>query len=306
MKRCIESKLMLNWEKCHFKETEDIVLGHKISRDGIEVDRAKIDTISRHPPPTSVKCVTSLPRHAGFYRRFIRDFSKITRPITRLLEKDVAFDFDADFLKAFEFLKGQLIRDKKGVENVAVDHFSRLKDPKREEIRKDDIGDKFPHESLMMVRMRSGGQGHELSAKEEVFHRRPPLHMGCAVFVSCRRQSSVEEVEKALERYDVTHQLSTAYHPQTSGKVENANRGVKRILEKMVGKNQKDWSDKLDDALWAFRTTFKMPIGTTPFRMVYDKVCHLPVELEHMKCRRDPKAAAANEMLHGRFIGTFY
>ncbi|XP_076936759.1 uncharacterized protein LOC143604045 [Bidens hawaiensis] len=88
-------------------------------------------------------------------------------------------------------------------------------------------------------------------------------------------------MEKALARYGVTHRISTTYHPQTSGQVENAKRGVKRILEKTVGKNRKDWSDKLDDALSAFRTAFKTHIRTTPFRMVYGKVCNLPVELEH-------------------------
>ncbi|XP_076907450.1 uncharacterized protein LOC143563902 [Bidens hawaiensis] len=90
---------------------------------------------------------------------------------------------------------------------------------------------------------------------------------------------------KTLARYGVTHRLSTAYHPQTSRQVENANRGIKRILEKTVNKNRKDWSDKLDDALWAFRTAFKTLIGTTPFRMVYGKTCHLPVELEHRAYR---------------------
>ncbi|XP_076933012.1 putative mitochondrial protein AtMg00860 [Bidens hawaiensis] len=88
---------------------EDIVLEHKISLDDIEVDRAKIDTISRLPPPISVKYVRSFLRHAGFNLRFIREFSKITQPMTRLLEKDITFDFDADCLKAFEFLKGQLV-----------------------------------------------------------------------------------------------------------------------------------------------------------------------------------------------------
>ncbi|KAM0024617.1 putative nucleotidyltransferase, Ribonuclease H [Helianthus debilis subsp. tardiflorus] len=88
-------------------------------------------------------------------------------------------------------------------------------------------------------------------------------------------------MEKALARYGVTHRLSTAYHPQTSGQVENANRGVKRILEKTVGKSRKDWSEKFDDALWAFRTAYKTPLGMTPFMIMYGKACHLPVELEH-------------------------
>ncbi|GJT61481.1 reverse transcriptase domain-containing protein [Tanacetum coccineum] len=82
-------------------------------------------------------------------------------------------------------------------------------------------------------------------------------------------------------KYEVTHRLSTAYHPQTSGQVEVSNCGLKRILERTIGENRASWSNKLDDALWAFRTAFKTPIGCTPYKLVYGKACHLPIELEH-------------------------
>nr|GFA96924.1 reverse transcriptase domain-containing protein [Tanacetum cinerariifolium] len=88
------------------------------------------------------------------------------------------------------------------------------------------------------------------------------------------------QVEVML-KYGVTHRLSTAYHPQTSGHVEVSNRGLKRILERTIGENRASWSDKLDDALWAFRTAYKTPIGCTPYKLVYGKACHLPIELEH-------------------------
>ncbi|GJU28913.1 reverse transcriptase domain-containing protein [Tanacetum coccineum] len=86
---------------------------------------------------------------------------------------------------------------------------------------------------------------------------------------------------RVMSKYGVTHRLSTPYHPQTSGQVEVTNRGLKRILERTVGENRASWSDKLDDALWAFRTAYKTPIGCTPYKLVYGKACHLPVELEH-------------------------
>nr|GEU89480.1 reverse transcriptase domain-containing protein [Tanacetum cinerariifolium] len=84
-----------------------------------------------------------------------------------------------------------------------------------------------------------------------------------------------------MSKYEVTHHLSTAYHPQTSGRVEVTNRGLKRILERTVGENRALWSNKLEVALWAFRTAFKTPIGCTPYRLVYENSCHLPLELEH-------------------------
>ncbi|GJW13341.1 putative reverse transcriptase domain-containing protein [Tanacetum coccineum] len=89
------------------------------------------------------------------------------------------------------------------------------------------------------------------------------------------------QMEKAMKRYGVVHQFSTAYHPQTNGHVKNTNRAIKCILEKTIRNNRKDWSYKLDDALLAFQTAFKIPLGTTPFRIIYGKGCHLPVELEH-------------------------
>ena len=108
--RCEETNLVLNWEKCHFMVTEGIVLGHKISQRGIEVDDAKVDTIAKLPLPSSVKSIRSFLGHVGFYRRFIKDFSKIARPLTRLLEKDVSFYFDVECLQAFELLKEKLTK----------------------------------------------------------------------------------------------------------------------------------------------------------------------------------------------------
>ncbi|GKB73839.1 reverse transcriptase domain-containing protein [Tanacetum coccineum] len=93
LKRCEDTNLCLNWEKSHFMVKEGIVLGHKISKNGIEVDKAKVDVIAKLPHPTTVKGIRSFLGHAGFYRRFIQDFLKIARPMTRLLEKDTLFFF---------------------------------------------------------------------------------------------------------------------------------------------------------------------------------------------------------------------
>ncbi|GJY90288.1 reverse transcriptase domain-containing protein, partial [Tanacetum coccineum] len=127
-----------------------------------------------------------------------------------------------------------IIRDKKGAENLAADHLSRLENPTKMFSRTRKLPKHFLSRPLVML------------------------------------------------KYGVTHRLSIAYHPQTSGQVEVSNHGLKRILERTVGKNRASWSNKLDDALWAFRTAFKTPIGCTPYKLVYAKACHLPIELEHM------------------------
>ncbi|GJR08824.1 reverse transcriptase domain-containing protein [Tanacetum coccineum] len=105
---CKDAHLVLNWEKCHFMVKEGIVLGHKVSGVGLEVKKVKIDVISKLPPPTNIKGVRSFLGHAGFYRRFIKDFLKIARPLTKLLEKVTLFEFNDECQKAFELLKEKL------------------------------------------------------------------------------------------------------------------------------------------------------------------------------------------------------
>ena len=89
--------------------TEGIVLRHRISAVGLEVDQAKVSIIKTLLPPTTVKGIRSFLGHVGFYRRFIRDFSKIARPLCRLLEKDTKFNFDAAYQSSFEDIKSRFV-----------------------------------------------------------------------------------------------------------------------------------------------------------------------------------------------------
>nr|GEW52151.1 reverse transcriptase domain-containing protein [Tanacetum cinerariifolium] len=108
LQRCEDTNLSLNWEKSHFMVKEGIVLGHKISKNEIEVDKAKIDVIAKLPHPTTVKGIRCFLGHTGFYRRFIQDFSKISRPMTHLLKKNTPFIFFEDCIQAFQTLKKKL------------------------------------------------------------------------------------------------------------------------------------------------------------------------------------------------------
>nr|GEX43891.1 reverse transcriptase domain-containing protein [Tanacetum cinerariifolium] len=204
-------------------------------------------------------------------------------------------------LQEFDFK----VLDTKGAENLAADHLSRLENPYENVLDPKEINETFPLETLSMVTFRGDSsapwfadfanyhagnfivKAKALPTNEArvvcKFLRSLFARFGAprAIISDRGTHFSNDLFEKVMLKYGVTHHLSIANHPQTSGKVEVSNRGLKRILERTIGKNHASWSDKLDDALWAFRTAYKTSIECTPYKLVYGKACHLPIELEH-------------------------
>nr|GEX19710.1 reverse transcriptase domain-containing protein [Tanacetum cinerariifolium] len=274
LKRCEDTNLCLNWEKSHFMVKEGIVLGHKISKNGIEVDKAKVDVITKLPHPTTIKVLRQhqekhfRPIHYAnktmteaesnytttekemlavvyafkkFQSYLIMNKSNVYTDHSALKYLFAKKDTNAGLLRWVLLLQEFTFKviETKGAENLAADHLSRLENPHQNVLDPKEINESFPLETLNLVSTR----GH--------------------VEVRCHSPFS----------YPVS--------PQTSGQVEVSNRGLKRILERTIGENRASWSDKLDDALWAFQTAYKTPIECTPYKLVYEKACHLPIELEH-------------------------
>nr|GFA03928.1 reverse transcriptase domain-containing protein [Tanacetum cinerariifolium] len=187
----------------------------------------------------------------------------------------------------------------KGAENLAADHLSRLENPYENVLDPKEINETFPLETLSTVTFR-GDSSAPWFADFANYHAAKALPTNDARVV-CKFLKSLfarfgapraiisdrgthfcnDQFVKVMRKYGVTHRLSTAYHPQTSGQVEVSNRGLKRILERTISQYRASWSDKLDDALWAFRTAYKTPTACTPYKLVYGKACHLLMELEH-------------------------
>nr|GFA63793.1 hypothetical protein [Tanacetum cinerariifolium] len=418
LQRCEDTNLSLNWEKSHFMVKEGIVLGHKISKNGNEVDRAKVDVIYKLPHPTTVKdCI----------KAFQTLKKKLTEaPILIALNWDLPFELMCDasdfaigavlgqrhekhfkpihyasktmndaesnytttekemlaVVYAFEKFRSYLIINKSIVhtDHSALKYLFAKKDAKARLLRWVLLLQEFDFKVLntkgaenltlqITTRVTSslrcvhgkealdiliachngptgGHHGANLTAKK-IFDAGffwPTIYKDAHEFVknydSCQRQGKIsqrdempqnsiqtceifdvevkalptndarvvckflkslfarfgspraiisdrgthfcnDQFAKVMLKYGVTHRLSTAYHPQTSRQIEVSNRGLKRILERTIGGNRASWSDKLDDALWAFRTAYKTPIGCTPYKLVCGKACHLSIELEH-------------------------
>nr|GEU51869.1 reverse transcriptase domain-containing protein [Tanacetum cinerariifolium] len=264
------------------KTIEGIVLGHKILKSGIEVDRAKADVIAKLHHPTTVKGVRSFLDHAGFYRRFIQDFSKIARPMTHLLKKETPCVFSKECIDVFNTLKKKLTEAP-----ILVVHDWNLPFELMCDASDFAIGakDKMPQNNIQVCEIFDiwgiDFMGPFPSSKGNKYILVAVDDLSMWVEAKALPTNDARVVVKVMIKYGVTHRLATAYHPQTSGQVKVSNHGLKQILERTVWGNRASWLDKLDDALWAFRTAYKTPIGCTPYKLVYGKSCHLLIELEH-------------------------
>nr|GEY49017.1 reverse transcriptase domain-containing protein [Tanacetum cinerariifolium] len=320
LKRCEDTNLCLNWEKSHFMVKEGIVLGHKISKNGIEVVKAKVDVITKLPHPTTVKGAENLaadhlsrlenPHQSVLDKKEINE----TFPLETLnmvsFHGDSSTPWFADFTNyhAGNFVVKRMSSQQKNKIFKDVKHYF-WDDPFLFKICADQVIRQRVHgqEAVNILKAchngpTGGHHGPNYTAKKGKILQRDEMPQNsiqvCEIFdvwvidfmgpfPSLRGNNDRDthfcndQFVKFMLKYGFTHRLATAYHPQTSGKVEVSNRGLKRILERTVGENHASWSDKLDDALWAFRTAFKTPIGCTPYKLVYRKACHLPIELEH-------------------------
>nr|GEX11511.1 reverse transcriptase domain-containing protein [Tanacetum cinerariifolium] len=288
LKRCEDTNLCLNWEKSHFMVKEGIVLGHKISKKGIEVDKAKVDVISKLPHPTTVKGIRSFLGHAApiliapdwdmpfelmcdasdfaigavLWKRRDKHFRPIHYASKTMTEAESKYTTTEKELLAvvyaFEKFRSYLILNKSIVytDHSALKYMFSKKDLKARLLRWVLLLQEFTFKVV-------DSKGAENLAADHLSRLENP-------------HQNVLDPKEINESFplETLNLVSTRGCQSTSWLANFANYHA-------VGENRASWSNKLDDALWAFRTAYKTPIGCTPYKLVYGKACHLPVELEH-------------------------
>nr|GEY10508.1 reverse transcriptase domain-containing protein [Tanacetum cinerariifolium] len=338
IQRCEDANLCLNLEKSHFMVKEGIILGHQISKNEIEVERAKVNVIAKLPHPTTIKAPILIAPNWDLPFELMYDASDFTigavlgqrhekhfKPIHYASKTmtDAEFNYimtEKEMLAvvyAFEKFWSYLIMNKSIVhtDHFALTYLFAKKDAKARLLRKFSQRDEMPQNLIQTCEIfdvwgidfmgpfpSSQRNKYILVAVDYLskWVEAKALPTNDARVV-CKFLKSLfarfgtpraiisdhgtyfcnDQFPKVMLKYRVTHRLFITYHPQTSGHVEVSNHGLKRNLERNIGENRASWSDKLDDALWAFRTAYKTPIGCTPYKLVYEKACHLPIELEH-------------------------
>ncbi|GJU22252.1 reverse transcriptase domain-containing protein [Tanacetum coccineum] len=228
LKRCEDTNLVLNWEKCHFMVKEGIVLGHKISKSGIEVDRAKVDVIAKLPHPTSIKGAENL----------VADhLSRLENPHQGDLEKKEINIFPLETLGMISFRGDSCTPWFADIANYHAGNFvvKGMSSQQKKKFFKDVEAKALPTNDARFV----------CKFLKSLFAR---FGTPRAIISNRGTHFCNDQFAKVMLKYGVTDRISTAYHPQTSGQVEVSNRGLKRILERTVGEHRASWSDKLDDA----------------------------------------------------------